>query len=126
MELGNKLKLLRNLKGYTQEQVATKLHISTKAYGNLEANKTKIDYARLDDIAKIYNITPQDILELQEAQVFTNCFNNNNVGFFSAKNVTTHNPEELKTIVAQFDKLINLISEERRIFLDIITKMDKK
>lgn len=56
MKMGDKLKFLRNLKGFTQEEIAEKLNISRRAYNDLENNNTMLDIERLSSIAMIYGI----------------------------------------------------------------------
>ena len=123
MRIGSKLKLLRNLKGYTQEEVAKKLNISRRAYTSIENDATKIDYSRLEEIAKLYNISLKDITDLNENQVFTNCFNNNNLGFFSANTVTTTHPTEVNTLLEQMEKVLKLMIEEHKVLYDIVQKI---
>jgi transcriptional regulator with XRE-family HTH domain len=82
MKVGDKLRLLRKLKGYTQEEIAEKLNMSRRAYSNLESDTTKIDVPRMSEIAKVYGIEMDDLLNFNENQAFTNCFNNNINGFF--------------------------------------------
>jgi len=43
MKIGNKLKQIRKIKGYTQAEVAEKLCLSQRAYSAIENDKTKLD-----------------------------------------------------------------------------------
>jgi len=56
MELPEKLKLIRSLKGWTQETVAEKLSISTHAYAKIERGETDPHYSRLQQIAEVMGI----------------------------------------------------------------------
>lgn len=69
-KLNDKIRSLRREHGYTQEDVAYKLNMSTSAYGYYEQGKTTPPLAKLKMLSKIYNISiseltgePQDTLE---------------------------------------------------------------
>ena len=64
MKVGEKLRLLRKLKGYTQEDLAEKLSVSRKVYANLENDTTKIDVPRMTQIAKVYGIELEELINL--------------------------------------------------------------
>ena len=51
MTIGNHIRRIRELKEIKQDQVANVLGISLTAYGNIERNKTDINYSRLVQIA---------------------------------------------------------------------------
>lgn len=57
-----KLSELRLKAGYSQEDVADLLEISLNSYRKIERGKTRLISNRLEDIAKVYNITTQDLL----------------------------------------------------------------
>jgi transcriptional regulator with XRE-family HTH domain len=50
------------LSGFTQEEVASKLFLSLKAYQNLEHGITKIDLERIKQLATIFEISENDLL----------------------------------------------------------------
>lgn len=69
-KLNDKIRSLRREHGYTQEDVAYKLNMSTSAYGYYEQGKTTPPLAKLKMISKIYDISiseltgePKDTLE---------------------------------------------------------------
>ena len=62
MQIGNKLKRLRELKNLNQEEVAQKLNITKQAYSKIERNETKLDLERIMDLAEIFEIKPEDLL----------------------------------------------------------------
>ncbi len=82
MKIGDKLQLLRKLKGLTQEEFAVLLNMERRSYANLENNSTKIDVSRMTQIAKIYGIELEELLSFDEKSVFDKCFNKNVEDFF--------------------------------------------
>ncbi len=56
-----KLIKLRKKYGYSQLQMAKKLHITQSYYSQLEQGKRKLSYPLIIDIAKIFFKTPDEI-----------------------------------------------------------------
>lgn len=48
MKVGEKIRSLRTIKGYSQENMAELLGISSVAYGDIERNKTDVSHSRLE------------------------------------------------------------------------------
>ena len=90
MNIGDKIRKIRSLKGFSQENMADALDISLVAYGDIERNKKDISLKRLTQIAMILNITIIDIL----------LFNNNISIFFPQPNTNAQsinrNPKEIE------------------------------
>ena len=62
MNLGNKIKKLRELKDFTQEHLAEKLGITQSNYSKIEKGTIDIQYSKLEEIAKILDVTVEDII----------------------------------------------------------------
>jgi transcriptional regulator with XRE-family HTH domain len=126
MKVGDKLRLLRKLKGMTQEEIAEKLHLSRRAYANLESNITKIDLPRIKQIAEVYGLETEELLNFNETQAFTNCFNNNINGFFSAEKIYSGSTkEERDFFVRQMQLLITSFNDERKMFMEVISNLNQ-
>lgn len=82
MKIGDKIRNLRTIKGYSQENMADILGISSIAYGDIERNKTDVSHSRLEQIAKALGIELVNLLAHGEqlANIFSNCSNNHVVG----------------------------------------------
>ena len=59
--IGNKIKNIRELKNFTQEYMAEKLDISQAAYSKMEKGDTKISPDKLNKIAEILEVNPDDV-----------------------------------------------------------------
>lgn len=75
-----KLKQLRELKNLTQEYVANKLDITTRAYSKIETGETQLTIKRLNEISEILEIDPLEILGFDHQQIFNNCQQEGNIG----------------------------------------------
>lgn len=63
MDLGKKLKELRNSKNLTQENLANQLNISRVNYTRYETNKARPDYETIIKIADYYDISLDELFE---------------------------------------------------------------
>lgn len=75
-----KIKRIRELKNYSQEYLAIQLGLSTRAYSKIETGETQLTINRLNEISKILDIEPSEILGFDEKQVFNNCKQDGNIG----------------------------------------------
>ncbi len=65
--------------------MAGKLEILHRAYSKIENNDIKLNWVRIEDISKILDIEPADLISFDDSLVFNNCsqsgkfqvFNNN-------------------------------------------------
>jgi transcriptional regulator with XRE-family HTH domain len=64
---GEKIRLIREMRGFSQENVAAKLGIAQNAYSRIENNQTKLESGMLVKIAGVLEVTPMDILSTQPA-----------------------------------------------------------
>ena len=83
MKFYEKIKFVRSLKGWTQEDMAAKLNISTQAYAKIERGKTDVHYSRLEQIAEVMEIDLPELLGLDEKNVlnFKNDHSTNNAQY---------------------------------------------
>ena len=80
MLVGDKIRNLRTLKGFSQENMAEMLDMSLVAYGDIERNKTKdVNLKRLEQIAGVLGITVNDILAFGDrvSNFFDQCTQHN-------------------------------------------------
>ena len=102
MHTGNKIRGIRLLKGYSQENMAEMLNISRLAYGEIERGKTDITDSRLQQIAEKLEVTPADILNFGEK--VNNFFDQCNGAIGVNNGVQNHNYDS-RELVFQIEKL---------------------
>ncbi len=104
--IGEKIRKIRTLKGYSQDYMSEKLKISQPAYSDIENSKTKIGLETVNSIADIFQIEVDDLLNFDENQVFNNTFNEHSKGFFNVKKYFNENFEfERKSYQEQLQSL---------------------
>lgn len=62
--IGSKVRHFRELKGYSQEDMARLLNITLKTYGNLERDNNKtLDIEKLEKVAKLLSVDVSEFFE---------------------------------------------------------------
>lgn len=57
------IRKLRELRGYSQEYMALKLNLSTKAYSNIENGKTKLKLCKLNEICLLLGVQLSQLVD---------------------------------------------------------------
>lgn len=111
----NKIKSIRELKNYTQEYMADQLGVTQAGYSKIEKGKTVLSYIKLVEIARILDVSVEDIISFDSQKYFNN-FNNvkgNNNGSIL---INHDNNETLKTLyedkIKLLEKLLKKTEEE--------------
>lgn len=80
MKIGENIREIREFeKNFKRSYVAVKLNLSTRAYANIENDVSDVSISRLQQIASIFECTPQYILNYKSSKKdFYNYFHNNN------------------------------------------------
>jgi transcriptional regulator with XRE-family HTH domain len=66
MSVNEKIRLIREAKGLTQEEAAEKLKMSVNGYGDIERGVTDIKISKLESIAEMLEIKLSELFELNE------------------------------------------------------------
>ncbi len=125
MSVHEKIRLVRQAKGWTQAYLAEKLEMSVNAYGDLERGESDIKLSKLERIAELLDVELTDLLGSTEKSVFYLSGTKNNqshwrVGEHSQESlILTHELEKSKQLNEQQSKEIELLKE-------VITLMKKE
>lgn len=108
MRIGEKILFLRKLKGFTQEDLAQKLNMERRSYSNLENNTTKIDVSRMKQIAEVYGIEVDEIINFDTKTAFDKCFNKNAESWFPVEKLKTKaSDDEREFFIQQIQIVVN-------------------
>ena len=66
MKVNEKIRMMRELNDWTQEDMADKLHMSLNSYAKLEGGESKIYLEKLEQVAEVFNIDLVDLLSLNK------------------------------------------------------------
>jgi transcriptional regulator with XRE-family HTH domain len=67
MPYGEKIRMIRELRGWSQENIAAKLGIAQNSYSKIETNQTKLSAEMMSKIADVLEVSPLDIITNQPA-----------------------------------------------------------
>lgn len=71
MAIGDKMKVLRESKGWTQKYTAEKMDVSPQMYNNYENNKTNPSLEILKRVCNLYNVNLNTLGDENSQKVFT-------------------------------------------------------
>lgn len=126
LNIGEKIRKVRDLRGFSQEYVAQKLGVSQRSYGKLETGETKLDIPRIEKISDILGVEPVSLITFDEKMLFTN-YNKaeTQTGFFSTYQSSEQERELFNSRIEQLEKENTFLREEIT-FLRSLVKEDKK
>ncbi len=113
--IGKNIRVVREVRGFSQEYVAKKIGISQRTYSNIEADKSKVDTEIIKNISEVLDIDPIELLSLNEKTMFSNCSSSGGVGNFGYMNTYQGLDKEndaLKNHVSQLQKEVEFLKEE--------------
>jgi len=103
-EIGNKIRQLRTVRGWSRGQMADKLKMSESNYGHIERGEAEMSITRLTEVSAVFEITLYDLLGLNEKTVF-NFTKNTTVNNAGGINPTLNNISDL-TLKHELEKKV--------------------
>lgn len=113
LDVGKKIRNIRELKGFSQEYIANQINLSIRAYSKIETEETQLTINRLNEISQVLEVNPNEILGFDASVVFNNNPVNQQGGEFNAYNNTEINQvkELYERLLAEKDKIIELLKK---------------
>ncbi|WKN40732.1 helix-turn-helix domain-containing protein [Tunicatimonas pelagia] len=106
MHVSEKIRKIREVKGFSQDYMASQLNMTQTNYSKIERGDTKeMTVDRLEKIAKVLEVAPGDILNFDENQVFNSTFNNHGGNIMIMK-------DSFEQMKAQYEARIKELKEE--------------
>lgn len=105
MKIGERIRKVRELKGFKQDYVATKLEMTQANYSKLESEDADMPYSRLEQIAEALEVSVAEIVNFDKHAIFNNSTN----GFVNNSPNSPISINDLKlfeTLIATKDKVI--------------------
>jgi len=125
MKIYEKIRFMRQSKGWSQEEMANKLSLSVNGYANIERGETDVQLSRLEQIAATLEIELLELLNLGERQVFYLVNSNLNNNLFNSD----HNNFEMTDVLQDKMKLQHelektcLLLEQKEIEITYLKKL---
>jgi len=112
--IGNRIRKIRKLKGYTQDFMAAKMNISQRAYSKIENNNIKLDWNRIVLISKLLEVDPMSLVNFDDNLIFNNCSQSGKFEIFN-----NHFPLELKE---SYEQRIEELKNEIAFLRNLLSK----
>lgn len=121
MEVHEKIRVMREINQWSQEEMAEKLEMSPTGYAKIEHGKTNLTLDKLKQIAQIFNT---DVVELitkhDKSFFFSVCDNTNNTTYIGADQALMMENEKLRLLleareneISALKEVINLLKETK-------------
>ena len=113
MESSEKIKIMREMNQWTQEEVAEKLGMSTTGYAKIERGQTYVSAEKLKQIAQVFNVNVAQLLDDNERFVlFTNVDNHSNYNnYFGTNEKLSLENEKLKQLLSAKESEIEALKK---------------
>ena len=133
MEISERIKFMRTFKGWSQDEMAAKLHMAVSGYAKIERGETDIPFSRLKQIANTFEIELSHLIGLNEKNVFNVVGNSDTHDNSSTINVYPceiakfqHKNEKLQILIEQKDKEIALLQQQNTDLREMISLLKKE
>lgn len=108
MNINDKIRLFREDHQLSQEEMATKLSMSTKGYAKIERGETRVNFERLEQILDVLNADIYELLNYGENGKIYISAGDNNSNTNSNIFLGNGNVEKLNLMLAHKDEIIKL------------------
>ena len=88
MSVHEKIRLIRESKGLTQEQIAENLNMSINGYGDIERGVSDIKLSKLQKIAELLEIKLSELFELSEKGILNIAYKKNTTNWYIGTSAT--------------------------------------
>lgn len=128
MSLHDSIRTIREIKQWTQEEMAEKLDMSLNAYSKIERGKTKLNFDKLEQIAQIFQINVAELIESKE-KGFVCLFSENsqnNSNYYSGNEVVALENQKLKLELQYKDEIIERLRSENEALKELVALLKEK
>ena len=111
MDIGENIRKVRDLKGFSQQALAESIGLSQKQLSRIETNQVSPTFDTLEKICEALGISLKNLLQFNEDFVFNNVVETQNGGEFIAYNNTDIKQIEnlYKQLLVEKDKIISML-----------------
>lgn len=111
MEIYDKVRIMREVRQWSQEDMAEKMGMSVTGYAKIERGQSKLHYDKLERIAQIFNISVLDLVTVDEKKpmwYFSEHSNHNTANYYASDDALILEIEKLKVTIDGLQNTIQL------------------
>ncbi len=117
MQIHEKLKVMRQCKNWTQEELADKLGWAVKSYAKIERGGVGIKLDKLEKVAEVFGVDVQELVDTNEKTVLNYAENCNPTNLSQAYIILTetqcaHELEKKELLLIERDKEIENLKKQ--------------
>ncbi len=114
LRIGERIRKVRDLKGFSQQALAEAIEISQKQLSRIETEQISPTFELVEKICAILSVPMKSLLEFNEDIIFNSYTTNQQGGeFFAYNNTDIKQVESLyKQLLSEKDKIISLLEEK--------------
>ncbi|MBS9779552.1 MAG: helix-turn-helix transcriptional regulator [Moraxellaceae bacterium] len=107
MKTNEKLKELRELNHWSQEDLAKKMHIAPSSYAKIERGETRLTLERLEQFAEIFDIEIGQLIQPDNSSLYQVNENNSSCYIYNHNvNVSKNNEKEYQSEIEKLQLII--------------------
>lgn len=132
MNVNEKIRTIREIRNWSQEDMAEKMNMSKNGYAKIERGETKLNLHKLEQIANIFNIDALELIKNDDKNVLF-FMNDHNTDYYGSNENLTSEIAQLKLTISHKDELlkqrdlvIELKNSEISALKDIISLLKSK
>ena len=116
--VGEKIRKIREIKGYYQEYMASKLNMSQNNYSRIEMGQNKINLDRLHEIAEVLGVDDLDILKFDDKYFFNSVSHNQTggetkSGIFNGDDLVKSLQAEIQYLRSENQRLLTIVEKTK-------------
>lgn len=116
--VGEKIRKIRAMKGYSQEYMASKLNMSQNNYSRIELDQNKINLDRLHELAEVLGVDDMDILKFDDKYFFNSVSHNQTggetkSGIFNGDDLVKSLREEIQYLRGENQRLLTILEKSK-------------
>lgn len=110
MEIGTKIKKIRELRNYTQEYMAQMLEVSQSTYARYEKDDGDLTVSKLEKISEILEVKIEDLINFTDKYVFNNYdVKQANQGYYIVNQFSENEKKLYEDKIKLLEEKINLL-----------------
>ncbi len=130
MNINKKLRQLREMQKWSQEEMAEKMGMSPSGYAKIERGENSVNIERLEQIAQIFNIDVADLTSQEKGIIFVvgvgdNWTDSNNLQYYGTTESIIQENEKLKLTLSHKDQLLKEKEREINTLNELVQALKK-
>lgn len=127
MGMHDKIRMMRELRQLSQEDMAEKMNMLPSGYAKIERGETRLQYDKLVQIAQIFNVSLSDLVDNDKGVIFFMNENGNNTSanYYSGDHSIMFEIEKLKLQLIHKDELLEQKEKELETLRKMISLLEK-